>query len=387
MGGTASGAAGAAGIPEAADSAVLVTGAGGMVGSEVVARLAAAGRPVIALVHENTRIVRNNGRPVPAEPWDGTAPAPGTVHTCQGDVTRPALGLDTGTYDALAARTGLIVHCAAITDFGRPVRVYQSVNVDGTEHTIELAKAADARLVHVSTAYVCGERDGVVTEDELDVGQSMGNAYEDSKLRAEVLVHKARGDGVQAAIVRPSIVVGAERTGVVRDFKNIYVVLRLATQGRVRFIPGHFDAGLDLVPVDRVADLLMAAADRFPEAEGRTLHAVGRTLTLRDFSDVMAEYPSFHVPRFLPPANFDPERQPEVERMYYDRVVSLYESYFRRRVVFDTEQADRFARRKAMAGGKPFLRRVFDHALKTGYLGSPDASVEQVLARLRGSGA
>jgi len=167
------------------------------------------------------------------------------------------------------------VHCAAITDFGRAEALYQQVNVDGTRQVIELAREHATPLVHVGTAYVCGERSGTIAESELDVGQRLGNNYEESKLRAETLVRKANADGLPVAVVRPSIVVGAARTGVVRDFKNIYVVLKLTTQGRVRSIPGHFDAMLDLVPVDHVADVVAATVDRFAEAEGRTFHAVG----------------------------------------------------------------------------------------------------------------
>lgn len=43
---------------------VLVTGAAGLVGAEVTARLAAAGHEVTALVHHNPVLVRNDGTPL-----------------------------------------------------------------------------------------------------------------------------------------------------------------------------------------------------------------------------------------------------------------------------------------------------------------------------------
>ncbi|MHC3821049.1 SDR family oxidoreductase (plasmid) [Streptomyces sp. NBC_00341] len=352
---------------------VLVTGASGLVGAEVCARLAETGHRVTALVHRATEVVRN----------DGSALADGAVEQLPGDVTRPRLGLSRDAYRALAAG-GLdrIVHCAAVTDFGRPDELYQAVNVEGTAHVIELARASGAALVHVSTAYVCGERDGVVRECELDEGQRLANSYEASKLKAETLVHKARTDGVRAAVVRPSIVVGDERTGAVRDRKNIYVVLKLATEGKVRSVPGQYEARLDLVPVDHVADVVTRVTERFEEAEGRTFHAVGAPLTLRDFSDVMAEYPSFHVPRFVPPTSFDSSRLPPGERLYYERVVSLYESYFRRQMIFDASNTAELTGRGTPDGGQDFLRRLIDHCLETGYLGAPLPGAQDVLALL-----
>lgn len=347
---------------------VLVTGASGLVGSEVVARLLAAGQDVVALVHRVEQLLGNNGRPLRAPQ--------GRLRLVKGDVTQPGLGVALAEFDR-------IVHCAALTDFGHPQRLYQRVNVDGTQHVLELARERSTPLVHVSTAYVCGERSGVIAESELDVGQRLGNHYEESKLRAETLVRKAGADGLPVAVVRPSIVVGAARTGVVRDFKNIYVVLKLTTQARVRSVPGHFDATLDLAPVDHVADVVTQATLRFAEAEGRTFHAVGGGLRLRDFSDVLAEFPSFQVPRFVSPAAFDRDRLPAIERAYYDKVIVLYESYFRRRISFDRSQADRFMPAKPPATGRPFLRRLLEHALRAGYLGAPLPGVDQVLAELR----
>lgn len=352
---------------------VLVTGASGLVGAEVCARLAETGHRVTALVHQATDLVRN----------DGTTLDAGAVERLTGDVTRPGLGLPQDAYRTLAdSGIDRIVHCAAVTDFGRPEELYQAVNVDGTAHVIELARASGAALVHVSTAYVCGERDGLVRESELDEGQRLANPYEASKLRAETLVHKARTDGVRAAVVRPSIVVGDERTGVVRDRKNIYVVLKLATEGKVRSVPGQYEARLDLVPVDHVADVVTRVTEQFEEAEGRVFHAVGAPLTLRDFSDVMAEYPSFHVPRFVPPAGFDAGQLPSGERLYYERVFSLYESYFRRRMTFDASNTAELTGRATPNGGQDFLRRLIDHCLETGYLGAPLPDAADVLARL-----
>ncbi|MFJ6835588.1 SDR family oxidoreductase [Streptomyces sp. NPDC091209] len=354
---------------------VLVTGASGFVGAEVTARLTAAGHTVLALLHRNGDLVRNNGRRL--------TPGPGALTRIGGDITRPGLGLSDDDR-RLAASADRIVHCAAVTDFGLPKDRYERVNIEGTRNILDLALTGRTPLVYVSTAYVCGERDGIAYEDELDLGQRPGNDYEKSKLAAEALVRKAAGDGLPVTVVRPSIVTGATRTGRVRDLKTVYPVLRVLTRGLVRTVPGHHDAVLDLVPVDRVADLVTAAATRFHEAGGRTLHAVGHELTLRDMSDVLAEYPAFHVPRFVPPSAFSATALPDRERPYYERIVSLYAPYFRRRVRFDAAHAEVFGHRPAPSGGRPYLRRLLDHCLATGYLGPPPRR-EPAAARPEGS--
>lgn len=353
-------------------SNVLVTGASGLVGAEVVARLADAGHAVTALVHTAHELKRNNGRRIRTVTAD---PAPGEVTCVPGDVTRPGLGLPDDVRSGLCAEIDLIVHCAAATDFGRPAELYERVNVDGTAHVVGLARAGTrgpTPLTHVSTAYVCGERDGTVLEDELDVGQRFGNAYERSKFEAEVMLRREMAAGLRVAIVRPSIVVGAERSGVTREFKNIYVVLKVLTRGLVRSIPGHYDATLDLVPIDYVASLIAEVADRFDQAEGRTFHAIGATpLNLRDLSDVLAEYPPFHVPDFVPPALWRIDQLAPLERRYYQSIISLYQSYSLRRTRFSSEEAAKFASCRPTVQAKTHLRRMLDHCLRVGYLGGP----------------
>lgn len=321
---------------------VLVTGAAGLVGAEVCGHLAAAGHGVVALTHRGAI-------PIPTTPFSGRFGTGVTQLTV--DVTRPDLGLSAAQADQLCAGRCTMVHAAAVTEFGLDDIVYDAVNVRGTAHVLSLAKRGEMPFVHISTAYVA---------------PPFANGYERSKAEAERLVH---GSGLDAVVVRPSIVVGAESTGAIRLFRNIYVMLRLLAEGRVGVLPGRYDACLDLVAVDRVTDLVTDVVRRFDEARGRTLSAIGGSpVTLRQCSDVFAEYPSFQVPRFVPPEVFRPETLSTAQRHYHNRIVRLYEPYFRRRTVFDDGATRAFHQRRAELTGPAHLRRLLDYCLAIGYL-------------------
>ncbi|NKY49243.1 SDR family oxidoreductase [Nocardia vermiculata] len=347
---------------------VLVTGAGGLVGAEVVARLVGAGTVVAGLLHSNSRIVRNDGAEVHG------------VDTVRGDVRSPNLGLSRADLAALGDRVGMIVHSAATTAFDATAAEYEELNVRGTANAIELALRWNVPLVYVGTAYVCGMRSGTITEDELDAGQHFGNGYEDSKFRAERLIRCT--PGLRWSVVRPGIVTGATGTGVIRDYKNLYTVVKLIVEGKLRSLPGRYDATIAPAPVDFVADVITAAVADFDAVAGRTLHAVGAdSLSLREISDVFAEYPSFRVATFVPEASFEVSDLEPLEREYYERIGVLYTSYFARRPLFDTTTTRAVLGRACPPTGKAYLRLLLDYCLESGYLGEPLPSVDDVLAR------
>ena len=240
---------------------VLVTGARGLVGAEVIGRLRALGYSVVGFLRSDGPIVRNDGTAMEAGVFGGAYPEAGGLTCVRGDVGEDLLGLDRQTYDALRATTEAIIHCAAITSFGRRPEKYEAVNFHGTRRVIDFAQA-DGRtipLLYVSTAYVCGERPGVFREQDLELGQRLGNPYETSKYRAEQAVRAAMHVGLPATILRPAIIVGDSRTGVIRKFDTLYTVVRLTAAGLVRTMPGDYGATLDIVPIDWVADGVVEA--------------------------------------------------------------------------------------------------------------------------------
>jgi long-chain acyl-CoA synthetase len=87
------------------------------------------------------------------------------VEVVEGDVSLPGLGLDEGTQTRLAKSLDLIVNSAGLTDFNPDLRDAISSNVDSATHLVAFLRKCDhAGLMHLSTCYVAGMRDGRVTE-------------------------------------------------------------------------------------------------------------------------------------------------------------------------------------------------------------------------------
>src|SRR5687767_1429404 len=109
--------------------AVLLTGATGFVGKEILDRFPDRGRRVFALVRAND---------------DAAAAARLAPHArltpVAGDIERPGLGLAARTAAKLADEVTTVVHCAASVSFDLPLADSRRVNVDGTRHVLELAE-------------------------------------------------------------------------------------------------------------------------------------------------------------------------------------------------------------------------------------------------------
>jgi len=88
------------------------------------------------------------------------------IEVVEGDVSLPGLGLDDKTRQRLARVIDLVVNSSGLTDFNPDLRDALASNVEPATHLIEFLRAADhAALLHLSTCYVVGARDGRVAED------------------------------------------------------------------------------------------------------------------------------------------------------------------------------------------------------------------------------
>jgi thioester reductase-like protein len=305
--------------------AVLLTGATGFVGKEILDRFLERDRRVFALVRADdddaaARRLSSHPRLTPVA----------------GDIEQPGLGLAPGTAAGLAEEITNVVHCAASVSFDLSLEDSRRVNVDGTRHVLELARRCERleRLSYISTAYVAGEPRRLFQEDELDVGQRFRNPYERSKFEAERMLRKEAA-GLPLQVLRPSIVVGDSRTGRTSSFNVLYAPLKAFARGAIPAIPARRSSPVDIVPVDYVADRTVELAEHGPDGTyhlvaGRNATTVGRLL------DLACAQLGRRPPAVLPPTAYRRLLHPWLRRKYKGlRRMEVYFPYFSMQVRFD----------------------------------------------------
>jgi thioester reductase-like protein len=360
---------------------VLITGATGFVGMEVLARyLERSDRNVVALVRANDdagararmQAVLANMFGTVRGAWYGRR-----VEAVAADLTAPGLGLSRARYAELAARVGSIVHSAASVSFTLPLDEARAINVEGTRRMLEFATLASEhggldRFGHVSTAYVAGTFAGRYCETDHDVGQGFNNTYEQSKLEAEQLVRAH--ESIPTTIMRPSIVVGDHRSGWTSAFNVLYWPLRAFARGLFVAVPAVPTAPVDVVSVDYVADAVYSLCTSGSDGTYH-LTAGDSASTIEEIAHAASRYFKRPLPEVVPPAEFAGRDCAVIEgsRAYFP--------YFSVGAVFD----DARARARLIPAGvsvtplREYLDRLLDFATRSRWGKLPIARVEALL--------
>lgn len=92
------------------------------------------------------------------------------VTILDGDITDPWMGMDEGFARDLKGKLDVVVNCAGLVSFNPSLEVGLNVNTHGVKFLVEACLHWDVPLVHMSTAFVAGNRSGLIFEDEEIVG-------------------------------------------------------------------------------------------------------------------------------------------------------------------------------------------------------------------------
>lgn len=167
---------------------VLVTGAGGLIGSHVVSELAQRGYEPLAMVHRSPNADR------------------GEVRQIRGDV------LDRRSLATAMDGCEAVIHTAAVYSYARAQAPDMAkTNVQGTRNVLDVAtRAGVARVVVTSSAATCGPVAGRPA-DERDHAPAweLKVPYKASKVAAERLALARAAGGQDVVIVNPTTTVGA----------------------------------------------------------------------------------------------------------------------------------------------------------------------------------
>ena len=334
---------------------LLFTGASGLLGSQLMCRLLAAGRPLAVLVRSTSKASARERVEaiIAAEEQAIGRPLPRPV-VLDGDLTSPQCGLADAEIEWVRQSCSAVLHSAASLEFvgadraGEPWRT----NVDGTRRLLELAERAGIReFHHVSTAYVCGLSPGPIPETPSDGAHGFRNDYEASKHEAEWLVRRAAFLD-KPSFYRPAVIVGDSRTGATTTYHGLMAMLQLMTV-IVRNLPADEtgfrkvslrlsmtgDEKRNMIPVDWTAEVIARLVGN-ADARGETVHlAPDVPITIRQIIDYTSSYLNSGGVEFCGPQK--PEEFNETENVVYDGK-GLYEAYEQTDPVFATKNLARF---------------------------------------------
>jgi nucleoside-diphosphate-sugar epimerase len=234
--------------PRAPERTVIVTGATGWLGCALIARLCAG----------TTR--EGSIRALARDAADASALralSGERVELFTGDIADP-LALERLLRGASGAS---VVHCAGVIHPSR-VREFASVNVAGTAALVDAARRAGVRrLVHVSSNSPFGVNPTATDTFRAEEPFNPYMGYGHSKMRAEIVVREAHGDGLETTIVRPPWFYGPHQPERQTQF------LRALRRGRFPLV-GDGRNRRSMVYIDNLVDGLMLA-ERDDRAAGR----------------------------------------------------------------------------------------------------------------------
>lgn len=251
---------------------IFLTGGTGVVGQALLARLDPSS--VTCLVRQST-------------------PQTAAANNVVGNICLPRFGLDHADFKQLAGEVDYIIHAAAITDFGSKDELLFKTNVDSLQNIFEFASVSRAPLYHISTAFA-----RPCSGPEQQAGEPL---YAVSKRRGECLV---RNSGLPHVIIRPSIVIGDSKSGVISRFQGFHNIIGTFLNGSLPMMPASPEAYIDFIPQDTVADTIIALI-REGTSEGEYWITSGdQSLTITRLGAVVKEFSrrlgrSMELPRFM----------------------------------------------------------------------------------------
>ena len=199
---------------------ILVTGGSGLVGTELIKQLLAQGKKVKAIYNKT-----------PLADFDNE-----NLYPVNCDI------LDVIRLQEIMVGITHVYHCAAIVSFNKKnIDQLYAVNINGTTNVVNTSTAAGVKkLMHVSSASALGRLKGAqyVTEEIMWTEEDNRNIYGKSKFLAEMEVWRGIGEGLQAIIVNPSVILGGYNwnTGSTKIFKTAFEEFPWFTEGVTGFV-------------------------------------------------------------------------------------------------------------------------------------------------------
>ncbi|CAL5212261.1 unnamed protein product [Lathyrus oleraceus] len=271
------------------------------------------------------------------------------VTVVPGDISQEEFNLkDSNLVKELYNETNVIVNLAATTNFDERYDAALDLNTFGVKHVLNFAKnCINLRvLVHVSTAYVCGEKGGLITEEPYKMGVSLNgvtgldinvekkvveeklkmlqqqgasendvkfamkdlgikrakmygwpNTYVFTKAMGEMLVGTMK-ENLPIVIVRPTMITSTYKEpfpGWVEGVRTIDSIIVAYGKGKLTCFLADIEAVFDVIPADIVVNAMMVAMTKHANQsiDDNIYHvgsSVGNPVRYRNLKDYTFRY-------------------------------------------------------------------------------------------------
>lgn len=199
---------------------ILVTGGSGLLGTELIAQLLSKGENVTAIYNKT-----------PLANFHSTSLKQFYCNI-----------LDTEGLQEIMEGVEQVYHCAAIVSFDPAMKnELFKINIEGTANIVNAALDAGVkRMLHVSSVAALGRINNKNTVDETMIWTQDSNPgnYAKSKYLGELEVWRGIGEGLEAVIVNPVIILGTGNwnSGSSQMFKTAYDEFPWFTEGVNGFV-------------------------------------------------------------------------------------------------------------------------------------------------------
>jgi len=295
------------------------------------------------------------------------------IKTWKGDVTHKDLGLNKEALEELIPTLNTIYHSAAATDLNAPLQKAEKINAQGTQNLLDFATACKEKgrlkkVNHLSTAYIAGSKTCIFKEDNLDIGQSFNNTYEESKFEAEKIVNEYRRNGLDVDIFRPGIILGRYTDGRTTNYKMFYQPLHFFSMELFDRIPARGHSKANLINVDIAARAIFLISTR-SNKQSTNYHIVSPKSPNLDFIlQEASEFFGFRKPDFVKPEDMDLDKEYSFIKR---RMIKPYIPYFNYLTEFTMENTLAALKKEKFTFpefDKANLKKLFEYCVKKGFI-------------------
>jgi len=283
------------------DLPILVTGAGGFIGSRLTEALCVRGARVRAFVRYNSRADAGLLKALPPDVLR-------SVEVIMGDLR------DEDALEKAASGTALVFHLGALISipysYQHPVEVVQT-NILGTLAVLQACRKSGSRLVHTSTSEVYGTALRVPIDEQHPLqGQS---PYSASKIGADKLVESYyRAFGVPAVTIRPFNTYGPGQSA----RAVIPTIITQALQAQEIHL-GNLEVRRDFTYLDDTVAAFIKVAET-PGIDGETFNlGSGQEVSIRELSEEILFLTGSQARVVVDEERLRPEKS-EVQRLLAD---------------------------------------------------------------------